>query len=150
MEEKQEGRSRRRATVKVGTMRMKPWKVSHFDRHIFLQTGGDYDMAESFDIEVVSIDLSINMISLAIEHAIGFTCSVEFECADCTKKTHHPENSFEVISYPYEEYGDNLVGVTKWRWKTTDAIPRSNTDVQDLSSWTYNKQYSSNDIIDTL
>ena len=53
-------------------------------------------MAENFDVEVVGIDLSINMISLAIERAIGLKCSVEFECADCTKKT-YPENSFDVI-----------------------------------------------------
>ena len=53
-------------------------------------------MAENFDVEVVGIDLSINMISLALERAIGLKCSVEFEVADCTKKE-HPENSFDVI-----------------------------------------------------
>lgn len=53
-------------------------------------------MAENFDVEVVGIDLSINMISLALERAIGLKCSVEFEVADCTKKT-YPENSFDVI-----------------------------------------------------
>lgn len=53
-------------------------------------------MAENFDVEVVGIDLSINMISLAIERAIGLKCSVEFECADCTKKT-YPERTFDVI-----------------------------------------------------
>ncbi|GMN46230.1 hypothetical protein TIFTF001_015420 [Ficus carica] len=58
--------------------------------------GGDFYMAENFDVEVVGIDLSINMISLALERAIGLKCSVEFEVADCTKKE-YPENSFNVI-----------------------------------------------------
>lgn len=58
--------------------------------------GGDFYMAENFDVHVVGIDLSINMISFALERAIGLKCSVEFEVADCTKKT-YPENSFDVI-----------------------------------------------------
>ncbi|KAH7528573.1 hypothetical protein FEM48_Zijuj05G0086400 [Ziziphus jujuba var. spinosa] len=58
--------------------------------------GGDFYMAENFDVEVVGIDLSINMISIAIERAIGLKCSVEFEVADCTAKT-YPENTFDVI-----------------------------------------------------
>ena len=58
--------------------------------------GGDFYMAENFDVEVVGIDLSINMISFALERAIGLNCSVEFEVADCTKKT-YPENTFDVI-----------------------------------------------------
>ncbi|XP_059453250.1 phosphoethanolamine N-methyltransferase 1-like isoform X1 [Corylus avellana] len=58
--------------------------------------GGDFYMAENFDVEVVGIDLSINMISFALERAIGLKCSVEFEVADCTKKT-YPENAFDVI-----------------------------------------------------
>lgn len=53
-------------------------------------------MADKFDVHVVGIDLSINMISFALERAIGLKCSVEFEVADCTKKT-YPENSFDVI-----------------------------------------------------
>lgn len=53
-------------------------------------------MADKYDVEVVGIDLSINMISLALDRAIGLKCSVEFEVADCTKKT-YPENSFDVI-----------------------------------------------------
>ncbi|RVW24042.1 Phosphoethanolamine N-methyltransferase [Vitis vinifera] len=48
--------------------------------------GGDFYMAEDFDVEVVGIDLSINMISIALERAIGRKCLVEFEVADCTKK----------------------------------------------------------------
>ncbi|GAV74409.1 Methyltransf_11 domain-containing protein/Methyltransf_23 domain-containing protein [Cephalotus follicularis] len=58
--------------------------------------GGDFYMAENFDVDVVGIDLSINMISFAIEQAIGLKCSVEFEVADCTTKE-YPDNSFDVI-----------------------------------------------------
>ncbi|KAI3746018.1 hypothetical protein L6452_08433 [Arctium lappa] len=58
--------------------------------------GGDFYMAENFDVEVVGIDLSVNMISFALERAIGLKCSVEFEVADCTKKT-YPDNTFDVI-----------------------------------------------------
>ncbi|XP_015582654.2 phosphomethylethanolamine N-methyltransferase isoform X1 [Ricinus communis] len=58
--------------------------------------GGDFYMAENFDVEVIGIDLSINMISFALERAIGLKCAVEFEVADCTKKT-YPDNSFDVI-----------------------------------------------------
>ncbi|XVF12206.1 hypothetical protein REPUB_Repub08aG0094700 [Reevesia pubescens] len=58
--------------------------------------GGDFYMAENFDVHVVGIDLSINMISFALERAIGLNCSVEFEVADCTKKT-YPDNTFDVI-----------------------------------------------------
>lgn len=58
--------------------------------------GGDFYMAEKFDVHVVGIDLSVNMISFALERAIGLNCSVEFEVADCTTK-HYPDNSFDVI-----------------------------------------------------
>ncbi|OMO51411.1 hypothetical protein COLO4_37682 [Corchorus olitorius] len=58
--------------------------------------GGDFYMAENFDVHVVGIDLSVNMISFALERAIGLNCSVEFEVADCTKKT-YPDNTFDVI-----------------------------------------------------
>ncbi|XP_057950513.1 phosphomethylethanolamine N-methyltransferase-like [Malania oleifera] len=58
--------------------------------------GSDFYMAENFDVEVVGIDLSINMISFALERAIGLKCAVEFEVADCTKKTYQ-DNSFDVI-----------------------------------------------------
>lgn len=58
--------------------------------------GGDFYMSENFDVEVVGIDLSINMISRAIERAIGLKCNVEFDCADCSKKT-YPEKTFDVI-----------------------------------------------------
>nr|CAB3460814.1 unnamed protein product [Digitaria exilis] len=58
--------------------------------------GGDFYMAENYDVHVLGIDLSINMVSFAIERAIGRNCSVEFEVADCTTKD-YPENSFDVI-----------------------------------------------------
>ncbi|CAL9759419.1 unnamed protein product [Musa acuminata subsp. burmannicoides] len=58
--------------------------------------GGDFYMAENFDVDVVGIDLSINMVSFALERAIGRKCAVEFEVADCTKKT-YPEHTFDVI-----------------------------------------------------
>ncbi|XP_038878463.1 phosphomethylethanolamine N-methyltransferase-like isoform X2 [Benincasa hispida] len=58
--------------------------------------GGDFYMAENFGVEVVGIDLSINMISLALERAIGLKCPVEFEVADCTKKV-YADNIFDVI-----------------------------------------------------
>ncbi|KAL3529143.1 hypothetical protein ACH5RR_008465 [Cinchona calisaya] len=58
--------------------------------------GGDFYMAEKYDVHVVGIDLSINMVSFALERAIGLQCSVEFEVADCTKKT-YPDGIFDVI-----------------------------------------------------
>ncbi|KAF0926541.1 hypothetical protein E2562_026029 [Oryza meyeriana var. granulata] len=58
--------------------------------------GGDFYMAENYDSHVLGIDLSINMVSFAIERAIGRKCSVEFEVADCTTKS-YPPNTFDVI-----------------------------------------------------
>nr|VDD64354.1 unnamed protein product [Brassica oleracea] len=58
--------------------------------------GGDFYMAENFDVDVVGIDLSVNIISFALEHSIGLKCSVEFEVADCTKKE-YSDNTFDVI-----------------------------------------------------
>ncbi|KAF5767529.1 putative phosphoethanolamine N-methyltransferase [Helianthus annuus] len=58
--------------------------------------GGDFYMAENFGVDVVGIDLSVNMIAFALERAIGLKCSVEFEVADCTKKS-YPDNTFDVI-----------------------------------------------------
>lgn len=58
--------------------------------------GGDFYMSENFDVDVVGVDLSINMISFALERAIGSKCSVEFEFADCTKKK-YPDETFHVI-----------------------------------------------------
>ncbi|KNA17895.1 hypothetical protein SOVF_075880 [Spinacia oleracea] len=58
--------------------------------------GGNFYMAENFGVEVVGIDLSINMISIALERAVGLNYAVEFEVADCTTIT-YPENSFDVV-----------------------------------------------------
>ena len=58
--------------------------------------GTEFYMAEHFDVEFVGIDLSINMISIALDRAIGRHCWVEFEVADCTKKT-YPDSTFDVI-----------------------------------------------------
>ncbi|KAL6545523.1 glycylpeptide N-tetradecanoyltransferase [Orobanche gracilis] len=58
--------------------------------------GGDFYMADKYDVHVVGIDLSVNMISFALERAIGLKCSVEFEVADCTKKE-YPDGTFDVI-----------------------------------------------------
>jgi phosphoethanolamine N-methyltransferase len=58
--------------------------------------GGDFYMAEEFEVDVYGIDLSINMVTLALQSAIGRKCSVGFEVADCTKKV-YPEGTFDVI-----------------------------------------------------
>lgn len=58
--------------------------------------GGDFYMAETFGVEVTAIDLSVNMISFALERAIGRRCAVEFEVSDCTKKE-YLEGTFDVI-----------------------------------------------------
>ncbi|KAL6555529.1 hypothetical protein OROHE_007201 [Orobanche hederae] len=53
-------------------------------------------MAAKYDAHVVGINLSVNMVSFAMEHAIGLNCSVEFEVADYTKKT-YADVTFDVI-----------------------------------------------------
>ncbi|XP_065868187.1 phosphoethanolamine N-methyltransferase 3-like isoform X2 [Euphorbia lathyris] len=53
-------------------------------------------MGENFNVGVVGIDLSINMVAFALECAVGLKCETEFEVADCTKKTYH-DNDFDVI-----------------------------------------------------
>jgi len=58
--------------------------------------GGDFYMAEEFDAEVVGIDLSVNMISFALERSIGRKCAIEFEVGDCTK-INYPAASFDVV-----------------------------------------------------
>ncbi|KAL9242675.1 hypothetical protein vseg_016654 [Gypsophila vaccaria] len=58
--------------------------------------GGDFYMAENFGVEVIGIDLSINMLSIALERAVGIKCAVEFEVADCTTKA-YPDSTFDVI-----------------------------------------------------
>lgn len=58
--------------------------------------GADFYMAEKYGVRVVGTDLSVNVISFALERAVGRTCVVEFEAADCTKKE-YPSNMFDVI-----------------------------------------------------
>ena len=58
--------------------------------------GGDFYMSETFDVSVVGIDLSVNMISIALERAIGRQCQVQFEIADCTTEEFRPAH-FDVI-----------------------------------------------------
>ncbi|KAI3910402.1 hypothetical protein MKX01_034796, partial [Papaver californicum] len=58
--------------------------------------GGDFYMDENFNAEVVGIDLSVNMVSFALERAVARKCSVKFEVADYTKKT-YPDETFDVI-----------------------------------------------------
>nr|PNR42096.1 hypothetical protein PHYPA_016925 [Physcomitrium patens] len=58
--------------------------------------GSDFYMSEEYDAEVVGIDLSVNMISFALERSIGRKCAIEFEVGDCTK-INYPEASFDVI-----------------------------------------------------
>uniref|UniRef100_A0AAQ5ZRH9 phosphoethanolamine N-methyltransferase n=1 Tax=Amphiprion ocellaris TaxID=80972 RepID=A0AAQ5ZRH9_AMPOC len=59
--------------------------------------GGDFYMAKSFGVEVLGMDLSDNMVDIAMERAIAEKLpSVLFEVADATKRT-FPEGSFDVI-----------------------------------------------------
>ncbi|XP_031608597.1 phosphoethanolamine methyltransferase isoform X2 [Oreochromis aureus] len=59
--------------------------------------GGDFYMAKAFGVEVLGLDLSDNMVDIAIERAkVENVPSVRFEVADATKRT-FPEDSFDVI-----------------------------------------------------
>ncbi|KAG7230393.1 hypothetical protein INR49_024499 [Caranx melampygus] len=59
--------------------------------------GGDFYMAKTFGVEVLGLDLSDNMVGIAMERAISEKLpSVQFEVADATKRT-FPEGSFDVI-----------------------------------------------------
>ncbi|XP_054890676.1 phosphoethanolamine methyltransferase isoform X1 [Poeciliopsis prolifica] len=59
--------------------------------------GGDFYMAKMFGVEVLGLDLSDNMVDIAIERARAEKLpSVQFEVADATKRT-FPEGSFDVI-----------------------------------------------------
>lgn len=59
--------------------------------------GGDFYMAKMFGVEVLGLDLSDNMVDIAIERAKTEKLqSVQFEVADATKRT-FPEGSFDVI-----------------------------------------------------
>lgn len=59
--------------------------------------GGDFYMAKTFGVEVLGLDLSENMVDIAIERAISESLpSVQFEVSDATKRI-FPEGSFDVI-----------------------------------------------------
>ncbi|XP_019944292.2 phosphoethanolamine methyltransferase isoform X1 [Paralichthys olivaceus] len=59
--------------------------------------GGDFYMAKTFGVEVLGLDLSDNMVDIAMERAINEKLpSVRFEVADATKRM-FSEGSFDVI-----------------------------------------------------
>lgn len=59
--------------------------------------GGDFYMAKTYGVEVLGLDLSENMVDIAMERAITEKLpSVHFEVADATKRS-FPEASFDVI-----------------------------------------------------
>ncbi|KAM3612427.1 uncharacterized protein V6R79_008077 [Siganus canaliculatus] len=59
--------------------------------------GGDFYMAKTFGVEVLGLDLSDNMVDIALERAKSEKLeSVQFEVADATKRS-FPEASFDVI-----------------------------------------------------
>ncbi|XP_034038071.1 phosphomethylethanolamine N-methyltransferase-like [Thalassophryne amazonica] len=59
--------------------------------------GGDFYMAKTFGVEVYGIDLSENMMTIALERAnVEKLPLVQFEVSDVTKRT-FPEGSFDVI-----------------------------------------------------
>ncbi|XP_041845442.1 phosphoethanolamine methyltransferase [Melanotaenia boesemani] len=59
--------------------------------------GGDFYMAKAFGVEVLGLDLSDNMVDIAMGRALTEKLpSVQFEVADATKRM-FPEGSFDVI-----------------------------------------------------
>ncbi|XP_051901042.1 phosphoethanolamine methyltransferase isoform X2 [Pristis pectinata] len=59
--------------------------------------GGDFYMAKNYGVEVLGIDLSANMVEIAMERAVTEdTPLVQFEIGDATKRV-FLENSFDVI-----------------------------------------------------
>uniref|UniRef100_A0A3Q3JGT8 phosphoethanolamine N-methyltransferase n=1 Tax=Monopterus albus TaxID=43700 RepID=A0A3Q3JGT8_MONAL len=59
--------------------------------------GDDYVTVQTFGVEVLGLDLSENMVDIAMERANAEKLpSVQFEVADATKRT-FPEGSFDVI-----------------------------------------------------
>lgn len=58
--------------------------------------GGDIYMAEEFGVEVLGVDLSTNMIDLALERSSGLTSLVQYRVCDVTT-TPFPAGSFDVI-----------------------------------------------------
>uniref|UniRef100_A0A3B1IYG4 phosphoethanolamine N-methyltransferase n=1 Tax=Astyanax mexicanus TaxID=7994 RepID=A0A3B1IYG4_ASTMX len=59
--------------------------------------GGDFYMAKNFGVEVLGMDLSGNMVEIAMERAVQEKLpSVQFEVSDATKRI-FPEGSFDVV-----------------------------------------------------
>ncbi|XP_078064307.1 uncharacterized protein LOC144490438, partial [Mustelus asterias] len=59
--------------------------------------GGDFYMAKNYGVEVLGVDLSYNMVEIAMERAVTEnTPSVQFEIGDATKRV-FDEGSFDVI-----------------------------------------------------
>ncbi|XP_062846937.1 phosphoethanolamine methyltransferase isoform X2 [Trichomycterus rosablanca] len=59
--------------------------------------GGDFYMAKNFGVEVLGMDLSSNMVEIAMERAVEEKLpSVQFEVSDATKRT-FSESSFDVV-----------------------------------------------------
>uniref|UniRef100_A0A8C7JH13 phosphoethanolamine N-methyltransferase n=1 Tax=Oncorhynchus kisutch TaxID=8019 RepID=A0A8C7JH13_ONCKI len=59
--------------------------------------GGNFYMAKAFGVEVLGLDLSANMVDIAMERAMEEKLpSVHFEVADATKRE-FPEGSFDVV-----------------------------------------------------
>ncbi|XP_034399254.1 phosphoethanolamine methyltransferase isoform X2 [Cyclopterus lumpus] len=59
--------------------------------------GGDFYMAKTFGVAVLGLDLSENMVDIAMERAIAEKLpSVQFEVADATRRS-FPEGSFDVV-----------------------------------------------------
>ncbi|XP_076932316.1 phosphoethanolamine N-methyltransferase 3-like [Bidens hawaiensis] len=117
--------------------------------------GGDFYMAENFGVDVVGIDLSVNMIAFALERAIGLKCSVEFEVADCTKKS-YPDSTFDVI---YSR--DTILHIqdkpalfrTFYKWLKpgskvliTDYCRKSGTPSEDFAKYIKQRGYDLHDV----
>ncbi|XP_068596626.1 phosphoethanolamine methyltransferase [Brachionichthys hirsutus] len=59
--------------------------------------GGDFYMAKTFGVDVLGLDLSENMVNIAVKRAVTEKLpSVQFEVADATRRM-FPEGSFDVI-----------------------------------------------------
>ncbi|XP_066525502.1 phosphoethanolamine methyltransferase isoform X2 [Hoplias malabaricus] len=59
--------------------------------------GGDFYMAKNYRVEVLGMDLSANMVEIAMERAVQEKIpAVQFEVSDATKRT-FPESSFDVV-----------------------------------------------------
>uniref|UniRef100_A0A672S1T4 phosphoethanolamine N-methyltransferase n=2 Tax=Sinocyclocheilus grahami TaxID=75366 RepID=A0A672S1T4_SINGR len=59
--------------------------------------GGDFYMAKTFEVEVLGMDLSSNMVEIAMERAVKEKLPlVQFEVSDATKRT-FPDSTFDVV-----------------------------------------------------